>query len=515
MGLSINTNIASLNAQRNLSNSQSALSVSLERLSSGLRINSAKDDAAGLAISERFTTQIRGLNQAARNANDGISLAQTAEGALSEVTNNLQRIRELAIQSANATNSASDRAALNNEAQQLISEIDRVATQTTFNGRALFDGSFTAQAFQVGANANETISVSMSSARTSSLGAFATVTSAENDATGRGISNVTFATGGAAGDSAQLEVSEMTVNGTAVAAPTADGVSSDLSSQSAIAIANAINSSVTGVTASAEANTVNLGAVTAGSLISTGLSINGVDIGAVSVLGGDTDAALQTAINNVQNQTGVTASLNSSNQFILTAADGRNIQLTQAAGGAASVTAQNIFAAASNATTADVTGAVDIVFDATDNEASSFTIRGQVSITSSSSITLADGASGAVAEIGFTAGSQSVATSTALSNVLLSTAANSTSALQTLDTALDVISSQRATLGAVQNRFESTIASLTSTSENLSAARGRIQDADFAAETAALTRNQILQQAGVSILSQANSLPQLALSLLQ
>ena len=153
MAAVINTNIASLNAQRNLGTSQSALNTSIQRLSSGLRINSAKDDAAGMAISDRMTSQIRGSEQAARNANDGISLAQTAEGSLSEVGNNLQRIRELTIQSANATNSASDRAALQAEVTQLVSEIDRVAQNTSFNGVKLLDGSFTSQTFQVGANA--------------------------------------------------------------------------------------------------------------------------------------------------------------------------------------------------------------------------------------------------------------------------------------------------------------------------------------------------------------------------
>ena len=168
----INTNIASLNSQRNLNSSQSALGVALQRLSSGLRINSAKDDAAGMAIAERFTAQIRGLNQASRNANDGISLAQTAEGSLAEVANNLQRIRELAVQSANATNSTTDRAALQAEVTELVAEISRVSTQTSFNGVTLLDGSFTSQQFQVGANANQTITIaSISSARTTDLGA--------------------------------------------------------------------------------------------------------------------------------------------------------------------------------------------------------------------------------------------------------------------------------------------------------------------------------------------------------
>ena len=167
----INTNVMSLNSQRNLAASNASLGTTIQRLSSGLRINSAKDDAAGLAISERFTTQIRGLNQAARNANDGISLAQTAEGALAEIGNNLQRIRELAVQSSNATNSSTDRAALQAEVKQLQSEIQRVATQTEFNGTKLLDGNFAGQAFQVGANAGQLITVdSIASAQTSALG---------------------------------------------------------------------------------------------------------------------------------------------------------------------------------------------------------------------------------------------------------------------------------------------------------------------------------------------------------
>ena len=159
MALTVNTNVASLSAQRSLGGSQNMLNTSLERLSTGLRINSAKDDAAGLAIGERFTSQVRGLNQAARNTNDAISLVQTAEGALKEVSSNLQRIRELAVQSVNATNSASDRDALDGEVQQLIAEIDRVASKTTFNGAELLDGTFSAQAFQVGANAGDTITI--------------------------------------------------------------------------------------------------------------------------------------------------------------------------------------------------------------------------------------------------------------------------------------------------------------------------------------------------------------------
>lgn len=503
----INTNIASLNAQRNLNRSQGDLNVSLQRLSSGLRINSAKDDAAGLAISERFTSQIRGLNQAVRNANDGISLAQTAEGALGEIANNVQRIRELAIQSANATNSASDRQALNDEAQQLIAEIDRVATQTTFNGRNLFDGSFSAQNFQIGANANETIGISVESARTASLGAFATLQTDANTNLGRIASGAAFS--GASTDANQLQSDELVINNQQVGAASSDNISTSEASNSAIAIANAINASVSDVTASADENVINLGSITAGSLVNEGLSINGVNIGAVTVVGGDTDDALQEAINAQQNVTGVVAS-KTSGQLILTAQDGRNITLAQNNN---AVNAAAILGDADGGAP-DATGAVFTAFAAV-STASSATFRAQVSVVSSNTISVADGSSGAAAEVGFSATSAVVNASTSLSNVDLTSFNDATDALQTLDTALDTINSQRATLGATQTRFESTIANLSTTSENLTAARSRILDADFAVETAALTRAQILQQAGTSILAQANSLPQNALALLQ
>jgi len=219
----INTNVMSLNAQRNLSTSGSQLATSLQRLSSGLRINSAKDDAAGLAISERFTTQIRGMDQAARNANDGISLSQTAEGAMGEISNNLQRIRELAVQSRNATNSATDRAALNSEAQQLKSEVDRVASQTSFNGVKLIDGSFANQAFQVGANQGETISVSsIVNANSSALGSYSRAT----------------VTGAAATAFTAVTAGDLTINGTSVGGLAAAASATERASQ----VRDAVNS---------------------------------------------------------------------------------------------------------------------------------------------------------------------------------------------------------------------------------------------------------------------------------
>ena len=384
MPQAINTNIASLNAQRNLNSSQNALAVSLQRLSSGLRINSAKDDAAGLAISERFTAQIRGLNQAARNANDGISLAQTAEGALSEVTNNLQRIRELAVQSSNATNSSTDRAALQTEVSQLLNEINRVADQTSFNGVKLLDGSFSGAVFQVGANAGESITV-------------ASITDANTAAIG----SVSQASGGAL----SVAASGLTGFATAIAAG--------------------------------------------------GVTLNGVDIGAI---GGATSAAeragqLVNAINNVSAQSGVGAVYN--------------------------------------------------------------TATGQVTLSSAAVITVAGTTNSATVAGYANAAIGAVTTTTGIAGLDVSSYTNAQLAIQLADSALSTVNSTRATLGAVQNRFSSVVANLQTTTENLSASRSRILDADFAAETANLTRAQILQQAGTAMLAQANAQPNNVLALLR
>jgi flagellin len=377
----INTNTASLNAQRNVNSSQNALNTAMQRLSSGLRINSAKDDAAGLAISQRFTSQIKGLDQAARNANDGISLAQTAEGALVEVTNNLQRIRELAVQSSNATNSQSDRDALQTEVNSLKAEIDRVANTTAFNGVKVLDGSFTGAVFQVGANAGETITVS------------------------------------------------------------------------SIADANlsALSSVSTASTSSAQVATLGTGAAAAGSL-----TINGTDIGALSAVGTAAERGTQVvdAINAVSTTTGVNAYIDSTtNQITLTSA-------------------------------------ADITVGGTDD----------------GTLTGFDGATGVTA---------TATNTTGLTTLDISSYAGAQLAIDQIDSALDQVNTSRASLGAVQNRFTSVVASVQTTSENLSASRSRIQDADFAQETANLSRAQVLQQAGISMLSQANSSAQGVLKLLQ
>jgi len=382
MAQTINTNVASLNAQRNLSRSQGLLNQSLERLSTGLRINSAKDDAAGLAISERFTTQIRGLNQAVRNASDGISLAQTTESALAELTNNLQRIRELAVQSVNATNSASDRAALDSEVQERIAEVDRIAKQTNFNGVKVLDGSFGTAIFQVGANVGETISVSLTTDVTAS--AIGTINTAEG-------------TGFSFADAASTDITLQFGDGT-----TAD------------------------------------------------------EYGSVVIAADSTVQEAADAIN-ADNVTGVSAFVNSSNELQVINTSGNEITFTEA-----------------GATGGDTLG-----------------ITGEVT---------ADEAVGAT---------------TTLDGVGIDTVAGANFAIARVDSALTAVNGLRGNLGAIQNRFESTIVNLQTVSENLAASRGRIQDADFAAETANLTKAQILQQAGVSVLSQANAQPQLALSLLQ
>jgi flagellin len=484
----INTNISSLTAQRSATRVQDQLSTAMQRLSSGLRINSAKDDAAGLAISERFTTQIRGLNQAVRNANDGISLAQTAEGALGSVTDNLQRIRELAVQAANATNSATDRAALQAEAAQLIAEVQRVGTQTAFNGIKLLDGSFSAQNFQVGANAGETITVdAIVDARTSSLGSH-TLT-ADGTITG----NVVTAASGAV------------TNGVTAATPaTAFTVTTEAGTTSPItyaanagadAIAAAINTAGANIGVSATAsNTATLSTLSGPGTIT--FSLNGQAVSAVVNDQNDLSSVVS-AINGVASSTGVTATFTNTStktSITLTTTDGRNINLQDFANSTA--------------------GNDSISFDGTtltEGTAVSAVKTGTVAMSSTKGAIATANAS---AELFASAGVNNSSFSS-LAAVDLSTATNASTALSVIDSALSQVNSSRADLGAIQNRFSSTIASLQVTGENLSASRSRIQDADFAAETAALSRAQVLQQAATAMVAQANQMPQQVLQLLK
>ncbi len=483
MGQTINTNVASLNAQRNLNRSQGLLSQSLQRLSTGLRINSAKDDAAGLAISERFTTQIRGLNQAVRNANDGISLAQTAESALAELTNNLQRIRELAVQSANATNSSSDRAALDQEVQQRIAEIDRIASQTAFNGQKVLDGSFGNATFQIGANVGETINVSLNTGvRSTQIGQIAEL---EGGA-------VTAAALNAGGLTIKVGAAETVAVGASLL-----GGQAGQSTFSAFSKAEAINSAnVAGLTATAQ-NSIAEGTAFSDVTLGTGgtqdysLDINGTvvfaETTASTVITAET---IVSAVNLNTGTTGVSASVNAATGIItFDTVDGRDIDVTEAItlGTGGSGTGVD----------ASVTGQVNY---------------GTITLSANETIQLGGGQE---AVVGFNAAQSITVSTTALSSVDVLTVDGANDALKRIDSALTSVSSLRSTFGAIQNRFESTISNLQAVSENLAASRSRIQDADFAAETAALTKAQILQQAGVAVLSQANAQPQLALSLLQ
>ena len=487
----INTNIASLNAQRNLDQSQSALQVSLQRLSSGLRINSAKDDAAGMAISTRMTAQIRGLNQATRNANDGISLSQTAEGSLNAISDNLQRVRELAIQSANATNSASDRASMDAEAAQLVAEITRVAGTTQFNGVNLLDGSFTSQAFQVGANANQTISVSsIADSRATALGS--NILNGLGSVVGAGGVGVTKAAAAdlTGGNTVAIEagLTITTLNGGTTAA---FGYAA-LADAKAVAAAINTNAAGVGVTATAS-NTASLSGVSIAGTVS--FTLNGSAISAA--VADPTDlTALMGAINGAQGSTGVVASFTSSSTkagLTLSTTDGRDISILNYANtGAVGATA--------------VFSGVTLTDGGTDSSIKS----GSVSLNSSKgTITLA----GANTDV-FTSATQSSAFSS-LASVSLTSAANAQLAIAVVDAALGQVNVSRGDLGAYQNRFTSAVANLQTTAENLTASRSRIQDADFAAETAAMTRGQIMQQAGTAILAQANSLPNTVLSLLK
>ncbi len=504
MALGINTNVASLSAQNQLTKSQDLSNQALERLSSGLRINSAKDDAAGLAISTRFQSQISGLNVAQRNANDGISLAQTAEGALEESTNILQRIRELSVQSANSTNSSSDRSALQGEVNQLKQELDRIASSTQFNGLNLLDGSFTAQSFQVGANANQTISVTVSGARGADLGNN-TVSALSDTTVSQGTGSVSAAAASLSGETNTIAAQDVTLSG-----PEGSKVVSLTAGQTAESIATAINaeSGTTGVTAEAT-TTATLSNLSADGTVSFTLG-SGSDTATISAAVTSSDlSALSKAINDNSGTTGVTAEV-SGGEITLTQADGKDIRIEDfASSGDAGETID--FQGNGDPSAVALTGPTGGV-GANDSAIAS----GTVEFSSSGSFSV----SSSVAE---TAGSiLNVAADTvvgsnlqSVSSVDIGTIDGANSAIEIADAALEQISGIRADLGAAQNRFESTIANLSTTSENLSAANSRILDADFAAETAKLSKAQVLQQAGISVLAQANARPQQVLSLLQ
>lgn len=618
----INTNILSLNSQRNLNTSQNDVAQALNRLSSGLRINSARDDAAGLAIAERFTTQIRGLNQAARNANDGISLAQTGEGALAEVTNNLQRIRELAVQAVNATNSDSDRIAANREVTQRLAEIDRIAAQTSFNGRNVLDGSFGDALFQVGANVGEAISLGLNtSVRTSAIGAVATAESVDLDtliakkgtaaqasfdlsgllgkdysaAAGKAVfTGGTVATGGANFTTGNLsfDVSDGTkttrvslttnlANRAAVASAINTALDADGNTAEAAVDATSGQLTISSATAGADAR-VRVSNITAAAgtpdILGTTPDITeqtGTAAAAIQLTFGDPsndpvtvtiDADLSTGNKSaqadalVQEIRGALKAAGEGREFsvrksgkpgVITVTDNPvnkaftagNFTLTDtnnALGGGAGA---QVAATDSTAGVKGTSGASALTLEVSDltvrfgtdraitiGKGTYDTVEGFVNavnraLGSNATATLDKDnvlsiSSGKTITIGGADATKvfaktSFATSGDLSTTDISTVDGANSAIRAVDAALTTVSDLRSTFGAIQNRFQSTVANLATTTENLTASRSRILDTDFAAETAALTRARILQQAGIAVLAQANSQPQAVLALLQ
>ena len=687
MSLTVNTNIASLTVQKNLNKASDSLSTSMTRLSSGLKINSAKDDAAGLQIANRLTSQINGLNTAVKNANDGISIAQTAEGAMQESTNILQRMRELALQSANGSNSDDDRTSLQQEFTALSGELTRISSTTTFGGRNLLDGSFSSTSFQVGANANETISFGMRSVSASDLKGTYSEASASGAAsklsavvTGKAdvISSAATATGsasfvvadkkigtagsitlgansvavtaddtldtvvkkindasaaGAAGDrvtasvvDGKLSLAATTAAGTVAVAGTgaaggavltalgvtagdakdgSDGTNpaltgtAQLKAQSvgsalagdlilnntAIRVASTdtldqvvskINAqaSATGVTAKINlssdgtAGTLSLSsptdfkigsnstAATANGLLGAGTFTAGTDksfstasglaaAGSIKVNGTQVDVDAGSTLSQIVDKingasganttlTGVTASASSDGRLVLTSADGKDVKLENVTAGALDSLGLTSGTTKSKlqADTSITVNGVEVKFtkgsdmaniaDAINSSSSGVTAKvnatsGTLEFSADEDITIADGSNGTgLAALGLTAAtSKAVTQETTVGDLSILDADAAQKAIQALDGAIQQVDSQRAQLGAVQNRFDSTVSNLNSISENSTAARSRVQDADFAAETAELTKQQTLQQASTAILSQANQLPSAVLKLLQ
>ncbi|WP_297496997.1 flagellin [Ferrovum sp.] len=577
MAIYLNTNIVSMMAQQNLSNAQTQMATAIQQLSSGLSINSAKDNAAGYAIATVMGSQLGGYAQATRNANDAISLAQTAGGAMQSIINNLQTMRSLAVQSANSTYSNANRASMNAEVQQLSSEIQRVAMSTKFNGVNLLDGTFTAQNFQIGANntANSVIQLSgISSMQTSQLGS---------------AGNSYLSTVNGTATTTQLSAGSLTLNGIQVGASVA-GAGSGESAASAFSIANAINAvtAQSGVTATANATTDTGAAATAFTGVAAGsFSVNGIQVGAVAAGGNAAGegANVAAAINAVSAQSGVTATANATTGAVtLTASAGQDINITPSstyttltadtgltaatntATGTAAVaatTAQssvingvtvtaastgttaaqqaaafvNAFntAAASNTALAGITasssstGVITLTSSGTamtfgaqtnTNLPTSGTVsavHGTVTLTSNSSsgIVLSGGGT---SYGGFTAGTTAASITSGVNSIAamnVSTQANAQQAITTIDGAINTVLQAQGLLGAIQNRLTSVVSNLATSTQNLTAAQSQIQSTDFAAVTATLTRTQILQQAGTAMLAQANAMPNAVLTLLK
>ena len=560
MALSVNTNVTSQTVQKNLNKAGDSLSTSMTRLSSGLKINSAKDDAAGMQIANRLGNQVKGLNVAIANANNGVSIAQTAEGAMQESTNTLQRLRELALQAANGDKSDADRVSLQQEFTAKVGELTRIANTTTFGGRNLLDGSFNNVAFQIGANANETISFGMTDISATALkGSYseasvngAALAGISATATGASLSGAK-ATGAAtaalnsADPTGLAAASTLTINGKDVALAVgnkgADVVTSINAANAGVTaswddVGNKLTLSSNSAITVAGGGPVGLGNVTTPAAPATGATTLAA-AGAIKVNGQDVawaaNAAISTVLTSIKTAVGAggDATIGSDGRIQVKSAGGADVALSNTTAG--SLSALGLSAGTSQAKlTADTSislNGVEVKFKAGDttdaivssiNSAStgataSKNSDGSLALFSKKDIVIADGSAGTgLAALGLTAGSSKATTlETTVSNLSILTAASSQQAIQALDGAMQQIDSQRSQLGAVQNRFDSTTANLQSISQNSSAAKGRVEDADFSAEAAELTKQQTLQQASTAILAQANQLPSAVLKLLQ
>ncbi len=537
----INTNISSLQGLNSLSQTQKKLTESLIKLSTGQKINSAKDDAAGFAISQRFTSQINGLNVATRNANDGISFVQTAESALGEATNALQRIRDLSLQAANGTNTASDRSSIQKEVDQLVSQVNQIAENTTFNGKRVLGDGFSNLSFQVGANSDESIVVSGFDGRASALGSQPGALESRSDRVQ--LENVVTGSqgiqeGGAPADDItdfsivvsgvpaveQINIAGDTFGGAISTvqdtSDLTDRNNANFGSGTAKSIAERVNSlrengevSLDGVFASASttfrgsevtsadfSGSVDLAKasnVEQGSLTNGDLRINGVDIGPVSFEENDAAGTLVDAINAKTKVTGVIASVDQSGELFLAANDGRDIVV--------STQSSDV----SNA----LFGGGQSRFDA---GFSDLRVSGQVTVSAQDTLTFSgvDNTLTGFDDLSVEGAKNNEQATGALVNADVSSISGANATIGSIDDALAQIGQFRSELGAVQNRFEATIRNLQSVSESQQAARSRISDTDFASEVAERSKSLLQRQAGIAIQAQANAQAQNILSLL-
>lgn len=485
----INTNIGAIAAQANMTRVNDQFNTAMTRLSTGLRINAAKDDAAGMAIAEKMTAQVMGLNQAVRNATDGKNLLDTTESAHVEVSSMLQRMRELAVQSSNDTNTSSDRGNVVAETRQLIAEINRVSETTTFNGMKVMDGTFSNKQFQIGADANQTVSINVDSARATDIGAYKVASNVAVDAS-NGIQAGKLVVSGFAGSA--------TIDTTA--------------GQSAKSLASAVNdlTSQTGVQATATTKAKLSGLTETGTV---SFAVNGTDVGTVSISDTSDLRSLADAINAQTTKTGVTATMGKDNsEIVLTDGTGADIEISNYAAVGDTSGAADLTVDVLNADGSAATASTNNTFDLSSSAASA-AVQGQVTFTSTKSFSV--GADDDTAGASFFETLSNGAELNSVAEIDLSTAEGAAEAITVIDAALEKISQSRGDLGAVSNRLDSTISNLTNISVSVQAAKSGVMDADFAAESTNLARGQILSQAATAMLAQANSSKQNVLSLLR